>query len=253
MDQLESVSPSSSLASFATVDAADRGGRTGGLEPADISVVIPAINEQDSIATSIGSALRAGAVEVIVADGGSSDDTFRRAIQSGATKVVRSLPGRGIQLNSGAMFAKRRFVLFLHADNQLDASCLQQICDHSHAVWGAFSQRIDSSRPIFRLLEWGNAMRVKLRRAPFGDQAMFVRRDLFNEQGGFAEIPLMEDVELSKRLRKISRPLLLDGPVTINARRWQQRGVIRQTLQNWSIQVSFAMGSSPKTLNKRYR
>ncbi len=223
------------------------------MTPSDISVVIPAIDEQDSIATAIQSALRAGAIDVIVSDGGSSDQTARRATESGATKVIRSLPGRGIQLNSGAMFATGHFVLFLHADNRLDASCLEQICEHPDAIWGAFRQRIDSSRRIFRVLEMGNAMRVKYRRVPFGDQAIFVRRDVLKEQGGFAEIPLMEDVEFSKRLGTISRPLLLQGPVTINPRRWQRRGVIRQTLQNWSIQVSYALGASPERLNRRYR
>ncbi len=223
------------------------------MTPADISVVIPAINEQDTIGTSIVSALGAGAAEVIVADGNSGDDTARLAAESGATKVIHSIPGRGIQLNSGALFAKRRFVLFLHADNQLDRNCLHQICERPEATWGAFRQRIDSARPIFRLLEWGNAMRVKFRQIPFGDQAIFVRRELFKELGGFAEIPLMEDVELSKRLRKTTRPLLLDGPVTVNSRRWQRQGVIRQTLQNWSIQASYACGVSPDKLKRRYR
>lgn len=223
------------------------------MTPADISVVIPAIDEEASIAAAVQSAVTAGAIDVIVSDGGSSDETARRASEAGATKVIRSIPGRGIQLNSGAMFAKGHFVLFLHADNQLNANCLQQICEHPTAVWGAFHQRIDSSRAIFRLLEGGNAMRVKYRRMPFGDQAMFVRRDVFKEQGGFAEIPLMEDVELSQRLGRIARPLLLTGPVTISSRRWQQRGVVRQTLQNWSIQVSFALGTSPEKLKRRYR
>ncbi len=223
------------------------------MTPADISVVIPAINEAATVAAAIESALAAGATDVIVADGGSEDDTAQIAGDAGATKVVRSLPGRGIQLNAGAVFAEREVVLFLHADSRLAEPCLRQICDHPDLVWGAFRQRIDSPRRIFRLLEWGNAMRVQLRRMPFGDQAIFVRREVYKREGGFAEIPLMEDVALSKVLRKISRPLLLEGPVHVSARRWQQHGVIRQTLRNWSLQTAYAMGTSPEKLKQRYK
>jgi hypothetical protein len=88
---------------------------------------------------------------------------------------------------------------------------------------------------------------------PFGDQAIFVRGPLFKEQGGFAEIPLMEDVELSRRLRRTARPLLLDGPVRVSARRWQKHGPVRQTLQNWSIQLSYRLGTAPEALRRRYR
>ncbi|MCG8652953.1 MAG: TIGR04283 family arsenosugar biosynthesis glycosyltransferase [Pirellulales bacterium] len=223
------------------------------MTPADISVVIPAINEEASIAASVESALLAGAGEVIVCDGGSTDQTHARARQAGAAKIVQSLPGRGIQLNAGAMFAEGRFVLFLHADNRLGQACLQQICEHSEAKWGAFRQRIDSPRWIFRAIERGNTLRVQWRRMPFGDQAIFVQRELWKQQRGYAEIPLMEDVEFSKRLRKIAKPLLLDGPVTISARRWQKRGVLRQTLLNWSLQIAYFFGADPENLVRRYR
>ena len=123
------------------------------MTPADISVVIPTINEENSIGIAIESALRAGAVDVIVADGGSTDRTADCAATAGATKVIRSLPGRGIQLNSGAVFAEKGIVLFLHADSRLAANCLQQICDHGDIVWGAFRQRIDSPQSVFRWIE----------------------------------------------------------------------------------------------------
>ena len=223
------------------------------MSPADIAVVIPTLNEADYVAGAIESAFAAGAAEVIVSDGGSDDETTTRARHAGATKIVRSIPGRGIQLNSGATFAEQPFVLFLHADNRLHAECLQQICRHPDQIWGAFWQRIDSPRPIFRVLEWGNAARVRLRGMAFGDQAIFVRRDVFKQQGGFAEIPLMEDVQWSRGLRKLARPRLLPGPVTISPRRWQQRGVVRQTLQNWSLQLAYAWGVSPERLRRRYR
>ena len=222
------------------------------MTPADITVVIPTLNEEIAIARSVRSALCAGATDIIVSDGGSQDRTFEVAAGSGASKVVRSLPGRGIQMNSGAQFAEQDFILFLHADNELSEGNLQQICDHENASWGAFRQRIDSPRQMFRLIEWGNAWRVRWRRMPFGDQAIFVRSSLFRKLGGFAEIPLMEDVELSQRLRKLAKPTLLNGPLTISARRWEKQGILRQTMKNWSIQVSYLLGVSPESLARRY-
>ena len=225
------------------------------MTPAEISVVIPAINEESSIAVAVQSAVRAGAGEIIVVDGGSQDDTIGAARRAGATKIVRSLPGRGVQLNSGLVLvdAHQRVVLFLHADNALDPNCLEQICDRDELIWGAFRQQIDSPAKIFRWIERGNAMRVQLRRMPFGDQAVFVRKTELDRQGGFEEIPLMEDVALSRRLRRIAKPALLPGPVHVNARRWQHRGPIRQTLRNWWIQLAYAAGVSPQRLKQWYR
>ena len=223
------------------------------MSPSDISVIIPAINEEETIHRSIRSAFSAGAVDVIVADGGSQDRTLGVAAELGVSKIVRSLPGRGIQMNSGALVADREILLFLHADNELGSECLRQICEQPCALWGAFRQRIDSPKILYRTLEYGNACRVRFRRMPFGDQAIFVRSCDFKRMGGFAEVPLMEDVDLSQRLRKIARPILLDGPVTISPRRWEEHGIVRQTLRNWSIQWSYLLGASPEDLRHRYR
>ena len=148
--------------------------------------------------------------------------------------------------------AENKFVLFLHADNELSGHALEQLCDHEKAVWGAFRQRIDSPRMIYRLIEWGNQWRVQWRGVPFGDQGIFVRRSLFEKLGGFAEIPLMEDVEISRRLREIEKPRLLEGPLTISARRWEKRGVLRQTVTNWLIQLSYFRGVPAEQLARRY-
>ena len=223
------------------------------MNPADISVIIPTLNEQDTITESVGSALAAGAEEVIISDGGSTDATWDLAQQAGASIRVRSLPGRGIQLNAGAVHAQRDVLLFLHADNRLHRTCLQQICQCGEPLWGAFRQRIESNRTVFRLLEWGNSLRARYRAMPFGDQGIFVQRETYQRVGGFPEIPLMEDVELSGKLREFRRPLLLDGPLYVSPRRWDRRGVIRQTLINWSIQMSYRLGASPEQLQQRYR
>lgn len=223
------------------------------MTPADVSIVIPTIDEEAMVGKAISSAMAAGAREVIVADGGSRDATIEAAMAAGASQIVRSQPGRGTQLNAGASAAEGDFVLFLHADNELSADCLTKITGHSNVTWGAFRQRIDSPRSVFRLIEWGNAMRVRLRHLPFGDQAIFVRRNVFWAHGGFAEIPLMEDVEFSRRLRKVAAPTLVDARLTVSARRWEEHGVVRQTLRNWSIQLSYAVGKSPQDLKRRYR
>lgn len=224
------------------------------MTPRDISVVIPTLNEQQSIGECISSAKEAGAIEIIVSDGGSSDGTIDVAMRSGATHVIRSVPGRGQQLNAGALFAKGEVVLFLHADNRLAAEALKQICDSSDSiVWGAFRQQILNSRRIYRWLEWGNARRVTIGRLAFGDQAIFVRRELFKKVGGFPEIPLMEDVELSRTLRALHRPTLLDGPVIVSSRRWEQRGVLRQTVINQALRLAHWAGVSPERLAEIYR
>ena len=179
------------------------------MTPADITVVIPALNEQSAIRQSVFSAVSAGATEVLVSDGGSRDNTVEMAAEAGASSVVRSLPGRGLQMNAAARLARGKFILFLHADNELSKQSLEQICVYEKAAWGAFQQQIDSRRKIYRVIEWGNDLRVRWRNVPFGDQGIFVRRSLFEALGGFAEMPLMEDVELSHRLRKIEAPVLL--------------------------------------------
>ena len=222
------------------------------MTPADISIVIPTMNEESTITPSVRSCIDAGATEIIISDGGSIDATKQLASDAGATKIVQSLPGRGTQMNSGAVFATKEFVLFLHADARLDPDCLKQICNLDEVVWGAYRQHIDAQRLVYRWLETGNAMRVKWRRMPFGDQAVFVNRSVFKEQGGFEEVPLMEDLRFAKTMRKVSMPVLLTGPVTISARRWEKNGVVRQTLRNFKIQIAHALGASPETLARWY-
>ena len=227
------------------------------MTPRDLSVVIPTLNEAETIGGSVNSALLAGAGQVIIADGGSNDDTLAIAASVGATETVRSLPGRGIQLNAGSVFARGEFILFLHADNHLNSDSLNQICRAVESkpglVWGAMRQRIDSEQAIYRLLEYGNAFRVRWRGLPFGDQAIFVRRSVYKRVGGFPEVQLMEDVELAQKLRKIQWPLLIPGHVIVSPRRWQAKGVLRQTIRNQFLQIAHAVGVSPDRLAKHYR
>ncbi len=227
------------------------------MTPCDISVVIPTLNEAETIGESVRSALLAGAGQIIVSDGGSHDDTLAIAAAAGATETVRSLRGRGVQLNAGSVFARGEFVVFLHADSRLDSDSLNQICHAVQSkpslVWGAMRQRIDSEQLIYRLLEYGNARRVTWRGLPFGDQAVFVRRSEYKRVGGFPEVQLMEDIELAQNLRKIQWPLLISGHVVVSSRRWQTKGVLRQTVLNQLLQIGHAVGVSPDRLAKHYR
>ncbi|TWU05513.1 TIGR04283 family arsenosugar biosynthesis glycosyltransferase [Stieleria varia] len=219
-----------------------------------VSVIIPTLREEGSIAETIQSVIDAGADEIIVADGGSEDQTIAVARAAGVDQVVESSPGRGIQLAKGAEVASSEWLLFLHADNRLAVQCIDQIRQlDAEQIWGAFEQSIEATGWLYRWLETGNAARVRWRQMPFGDQAIFVRRRVYHQVGGFPAIPLMEDVEFSRRLRKVGRALLLPGPVLVDARRWQRRGVVRQTARNWTIQIAYRMGVSPDRLRAWYR
>lgn len=117
---------------------------------------------------------------------------------------------------------------------------------------GAFRQRIDASGLLYRWLEAGNAFRARRLRTPYGDQAIFVRSELLERVGGVPDLPLMEDVELMRRLREHTRPVLLDGPLTVSARRWRRRGVVRQTATNWALVLAYRCGVSPERLASWY-
>jgi len=220
-----------------------------------VSVIIPAVNERERIARAVESAWDAKADEVLVVDGGSTDGCWG-LLQDLKCHALRSAPGRAVQQNVGAREATGDYLLFQHADNRLGENAIDQLreaCRSRDVVCGAYRQRIEHHAWRYRLLEWGNNRRVRWRRMAYGDQGIFVRQDVFWQEGGFPEVPLMEDVLLMKRLRRISRPLLLDGPLFVDARRWQRHGVVRQTLRNWFILCAHRCGASPQRLAKLYR
>ncbi len=219
-----------------------------------VSVVIPALNEAGLIRECIESARQAGASEVIVCDGGSTDGTAAIAERSGAV-VLHSAAGRALQQNAGAAAAVGEALLFLHADNRLSPGCLSQVADamrDPRVVYGGFRQEIAAEGLAYRAIERGNAARLWLAGLAYGDQGIFVRREVFQEVGGFPEVPLMEDVRLMRLLARHGSPVLLDGPIHVNARRWVRHGVVRQTLRNWAMLGAHRLGVRPEVLVRYY-
>ena len=162
----------------------------------------------------------------------------------------------GVQLLAGAKEATGDVLLLLHADSWLDDRAIQELRDVAQIkapLFGCFRQQIDDSRFRYRILEFGNRIRATWFGLPYGDQAMFVDRATYQAVGGFDAVPLMEDVLFSRKLRRVSRPILLNGPVHLSARRWVRQGVLRQTLKNWSILGAFCFGVSPVRLARWYR
>ena len=219
-----------------------------------VSVVIPALNEAACIQRAVNSCWNAGFEEVIVVDGGSQDDTPRLAADCGA-RVLRGLRGRAVQQNLGADQATGDVLLFLHADNWLAPHAGQQLRSclaAEDALAGAFHQRIESDRPLFRVIERGNIVRAKLRGLAYGDQAIFMRRTVFDQLGGFPNVGLMEDLLLMRSFRKIGRLHILPGPVYVHPRRWEKQGILLRTLGNWSLICAEKIGVSPNRLARFY-
>lgn len=220
-----------------------------------ISAIIPVVNEEARIENAIEKAWLAGADEVIVVDGQSQDKTAALAKNSNCS-LFQSTPGRAKQLNHGVRQANGDVVLFLHADTWLESGACDQIrlsLKDPRILAGAFEQSIQSQRRMIKWIEKGNARRVRWFNLAYGDQGMFVRKRIFEAEGGFPEVPLMEDYILSQRLRKRASLALLPGPLYVDARRWEQHGALRQTLRNWFITVAFRLGVSPARLAGFYR
>ncbi|MSR60470.1 MAG: glycosyltransferase [Planctomycetaceae bacterium] len=218
-----------------------------------ISIIIPTLNEASTIADTVAKARAIDPDEIIVVDGGSTDDTVAQA--AGADQVLIGPRGRAAQQNCGAAAATGEVMLFLHADCWLEPGSLTAVSkalSDEHCVGGCFRQRIEAEGRRYRWLEWGNAHRVQWWQLAYGDQGIFVRRSVFERLGGFPPLALMEDLFFMKRLRREGRFALLDGPLHVSARRWQQQGVVRQTARNWFLTGLAQLGVSPDRLARLY-
>lgn len=225
----------------------------------DISIIIPALNESVKITQMIAhlSTLHDGSkLEVIVVDGSPTGNTIRH-ITDTKVRTAISPPGRSIQMNQGARAANGEILLFLHADTRLSADAPTEIMTAIHrdkVAGGAFSLSIDSPRVIFRLLESAATIRSRLTKIPYGDQAIFLHHDQFFRLGGFKEIPLMEDVDLMRRLKKTGgRVVILPEKVQTSPRRWKKEGVFYCTARNRMLSTLYLLGVSPDRLVRYYK
>lgn len=223
-----------------------------------ISVIIPTLNEEASIAATLKSLvsqnLKAESLEVIVADGGSSDRTVEIARR--VVKVVASRPGRGCQMNSGADAASGDILLFLHADTILPANWHEGIISamtDERVVGGAFSLSIESGRLSHRIIAASANARSRFLGLPYGDQGIFVRKAIFEIMGGYKDLPIMEDVDLVSRLKRLGRLVLLRDKVKTSARRWEKEGVFFTTLRNWLLMTLYSLGVPPVRLYWLYK
>jgi rSAM/selenodomain-associated transferase 2 len=215
-----------------------------------ITVVIPALNEEDQVAETICSVREEA--EVIVVDGGSHDRTCEIAAAAGA-KVTCAPRGRGAQLEAGARLASGAWIVFLHADTRLEqgwAGALRSLPED--VVGGSFRFALRGERRAYRYLEAAVALRCSLLRLPFGDQAIFVRRRVYDALGGIAPLPLMEDVEFAGRLRRAGRLAFLPLRALTSARRWEHRGMVGTTLSNLCLLGLFALGFPTDRLARMY-
>jgi len=217
-----------------------------------LSIVIPTLNEASHI-ESLLAQLSDENVELIVVDGGSDDQTVQRA--SVHAKLVYSSTGRAVQMNTGAAAANGDWLWFLHADTQLSQPLNAYVDEitQSSSVWGRFTVRLNDARFIFRVIERLMNARSCFTSVATGDQGLFVDRRLFDELGGYPELPLMEDVALSKRLRKVMPVNCSALSLITSARRWQHRGVLKTIVLMWWLRLAYAVGVSPARLRQWYR
>ena len=218
-----------------------------------VSIIMPVLNEAAQIADRLQhlKQTQSGDYEIIVVDGGSSDNSVELARQY-TDQVIVSPRERALQMNAGADCAQADTLLFLHADTLLPENVVDLLNGIEHS-WGWFKVRLSGENFMFRVIETMMNLRSRLTSVATGDQAIFVSRSLFKEAGGFPEIALMEDIALSKVLRKLSSPVCMKQQVVTSSRRWQQRGTFRTIMLMWWLRVLYVSGVSPARLEKLYR
>lgn len=231
---------------------------------ANVSIIIPVLNEESTIAATLKNlqALRAAqqtsTFEIIIVDGGSEDGTAAIAeaclSENKQDGVLVSAKGRARQMNAGASASKGGYLLFLHADTRLPENILTLIENWQvdQPDWGFFPVKLSGSAWLLRIIERAMNWRSRLTSIATGDQCLFVHRSVFESLGGFADIALMEDIELCKRLKRISRPDIQCSPVLTSSRKWEREGLIRTMILMWRLRLAYFFGVDPDRLVRRY-
>jgi len=230
-----------------------------------ISIIIPIFNEVQNLAklkSQLKPYLNQPELEIIIVDGGSSDGSLQCYLKNefaAGLIVIHSEKGRAVQMNAGAQIAKGHLLLFLHADTQLpnhaqlDLLTLTTQLDKGHKIWGRFNVCIAGRPWMLRVIAFSINWRSKISGIATGDQAIFVKRSQFIEVNGFVEQALMEDIDLSARLLKFSRPLCMKEQVTTSGRRWEKFGIFTTLLLMWKLRFDYWRGVPADELAKRYR
>jgi rSAM/selenodomain-associated transferase 2 len=230
--------------------------RGGGEVAMRLSIVVPVLNEGDMLLQNLPSlaGFRAAGHEVILVDGGSEGlpvDTLLAHVD----RLVVSPPGRAAQMNLGAALAQGDVLWFLHLDTAPFAGADRELLDavSGSPGWGRFDIRLSGSHPLLRLVAYAMNRRSRWSGIATGDQGIFVHRGLFEAVGGYPDQALMEDIEFSRRLKRLSAPHCLRGPLLTSSRRWEQRGILRTILLMWGLRLAYWLGVSPQRLASLYR
>ena len=220
---------------------------------ARVSFIIPVLNEQATVASLLCDLRRRyGLSEIIVVDGGSADSTVEIAMPL-CDQLLLGERGRGQQMNLGGKVATSPYVFFLHADTRPGiASSQLSVCLAQNPRWGFCRVRLGGERGSFRVIEWFMNLRSRLTSVATGDQMLFMETSLFQQVGGFDPIPLMEDIALCKKLRRLARPTIIPEPVLTSSRRWEERGVVATVARMWLLRLAYFVGVSPETLGCYY-
>lgn len=225
-----------------------------------ISVIIPTLNEERSLPGTLACLSASALTEIIIVDGGSTDGTLRLAqefcARTADARVITAPRGRARQMNEGVKSSRGEILLFLHADTQLPAQAgriVESALAQRNAVGGRFNVRFDSPSAWGRIVSSLMNHRSRLTGIATGDQALFVRRQVFELLGGFADIPLMEDIEFSRRLRQAGRIVALRDTVVTSFRRWHTQGPLRTIVLMWTLRFLYWVGVSPFRLSRWYK
>lgn len=224
--------------------------------PSSLSIITPTLNEAAGIIAFLQALqpLRDRGVELILADGGSHDNTVTLAAPL-VNQVVKASRGRALQMNAGAAAAGGEVLLFLHADSRLPADAVRLILDGLRASgrrWGRFDVKLSGRARMLRVVEWMMNRRSRLTGIATGDQGLFIERGLFTESGGFPAIALMEDIAFTSRLTKHGRPLCLEEKIITSSRRWENNGIWRTIVLMWSLRLAYFLGMHPDRLAEIY-
>ena len=215
-----------------------------------ISVVIPVLNDAAPLRRLIDD-LRDTEFEIVVVDGGSDDDSM--SVASGVDRVVAAPRGRGIQMAAGVPAANGEWLWFMHADTRLSQRVVAALVDRlDKPRWGFFSVRLDGGSWPYRMIERAMSWRSAASGIATGDQGIFVHRELLDAVGGVPTQPLLEDVELCRRLRRLAKPVVLWEPLLTSSRRWERDGIARTILAMWWLRFRYFAGADPNSLARQY-